>query len=45
MQQPELFTVALVLWGGILIFLVYLLWKMMRVENTVKRLIQVQEQE
>ncbi len=45
MQQPELFTVALVLWGGILIFLAYLLWKMMRVENSVNRLIQVQEQE
>ncbi len=45
MQQPELFTVAIILWGGIILFLFYLLMKMMKVENTVKRLIQTQDQE
>ncbi|MFW9918981.1 MAG: hypothetical protein ACFFED_05230 [Candidatus Thorarchaeota archaeon] len=45
MQQPELFTVALILWGCILIFLFYLMMKMMKVENAVRRLVNTQEQE
>jgi hypothetical protein len=45
MQQPELLAVALVLWGGILVFLFYLLTRMMRIENNVKQLIRAQEED
>ena len=38
MQQQELFLVASILWGGILIFLLYLFIRMLRLESTMKRL-------
>ena len=38
MQQVELFTVAAVLWGGIAIFLLWLFYRMNRIEDTMKRL-------
>ncbi len=44
MQQTELFTVAMILWGGILIFLAYLLIRMNRIENAMKRL-KIEDQE
>lgn len=44
-MQPDLLAVALILWGGILIFLFYLLTKMMRIENGVRQLIQSQNEE
>ncbi len=44
-MQPDLLAVALVLWGGILVFLFYLLTKMVRIENNVRQLIQSQSEE
>ncbi len=44
MQQLELFTVAIILWGGILVFLFYLFIKMMRIQTTVERLVQQDEE-
>ncbi|MFW9847763.1 MAG: hypothetical protein ACFFF4_01400 [Candidatus Thorarchaeota archaeon] len=40
MQQQDLFIVASILWGGILIFILYLFIRMVRLENTMKRLTQ-----
>ena len=40
MQQQDLFLVASILWGGILIFILYLFIRMVRLENTMKRLTQ-----
>jgi hypothetical protein len=40
MQQQDLFLVASILWGGIVIFLLYLFIRMMRLENTMNRLTQ-----
>ncbi|MCK5238968.1 MAG: hypothetical protein KAR33_05425 [Candidatus Thorarchaeota archaeon] len=40
MQQQELLLVASILWGGILIFLLYLFIRMLRLESTMKRLTQ-----
>jgi hypothetical protein len=36
MQQLELFTVAAILWGGVMIFLLYLLLRMMGIEKQIK---------
>lgn len=44
-MQPDLLAVALVLWGGILVFLFYLLTKMVRIENSVRQLVQSQSEE
>lgn len=44
-MQPDLLAVALVLWGGILVFLFYLLTRMVRIENNVRQLIQSQREE
>lgn len=38
MQQVELFTVAAILWGGMIIFLLYLLLKMQGIEKQIKML-------
>jgi hypothetical protein len=44
MQQLELFTVAAILWGGVMIFLLYLLLKMQGIERQM-RIIGVQQEE
>jgi hypothetical protein len=36
MQQIELFTVAIILWGGIFVFLAYLLLRMIGIEKQLK---------
>ena len=36
MQQVELFVVAVIFWGGIFAFLVYLLLRMMGIEKQLK---------
>jgi hypothetical protein len=36
MQQLELFTVAAILWGGVMVFLLYLLLRMMGIEKQIK---------
>ena len=36
MQQVELFGVAVILWGGIFVFLLYLLTRMMGIEKQLK---------
>ncbi|MFW9963911.1 MAG: hypothetical protein ACFFCX_10130 [Candidatus Sifarchaeia archaeon] len=36
MQQFELFVVAVIFWGGIFAFLVYLLFRMMGIEKQLK---------
>lgn len=36
MQQIELFVVALIFWGGIFIFLAYLLLRMLSIEKQLK---------
>ena len=36
MQQIELFAVAIILWGGIFSFLVYLAYKMMGINKQLK---------
>ena len=36
MQQFELFVVAVILWGGIFAFLVYLLLRMVGIEKQLK---------
>ncbi|MHA3962353.1 MAG: hypothetical protein AM325_002330 [Candidatus Thorarchaeota archaeon SMTZ1-45] len=36
MQQVELFIVAVIFWGGIFAFLVYLLLRMMGIEKQLK---------
>ncbi|MDF1539874.1 MAG: hypothetical protein P1Q69_13320 [Candidatus Thorarchaeota archaeon] len=45
MQQLELFTVASILWGGILVFLLYLFIRMVKLETTMKRITQSMDQE
>ncbi|MFW9909413.1 MAG: hypothetical protein ACFFEF_12635 [Candidatus Thorarchaeota archaeon] len=45
MQQIELFAVASILWGGILIFLFYLFVRMMRLESKMKKFTQNLDQE
>lgn len=48
MQEFELFellTVASILWGGILVFLLYLFVRMAKLETTVKRITQNMDQE
>ncbi|MHA1577692.1 MAG: hypothetical protein ACTSU3_10060 [Candidatus Thorarchaeota archaeon] len=36
MQQVELFVVAVILWGGIFVFLLYLLLRMVGIEKQLK---------
>ncbi|MGY5872583.1 MAG: hypothetical protein RTV72_10075 [Candidatus Thorarchaeota archaeon] len=36
MQQVELFIVAVIFWGGIFVFLLYLLMRMMNLEKQLK---------
>ena len=36
MQQSELFIVAVIFWGGIFVFLLYLLMRMMNIEKQLK---------
>ncbi|MFW9964012.1 MAG: hypothetical protein ACFFCX_10635 [Candidatus Sifarchaeia archaeon] len=36
MQQVELFVVAVIFWGGIFVFLVYLLLRMMGIEKQLR---------
>ncbi|MHA1949911.1 MAG: hypothetical protein ACW99G_06010 [Candidatus Thorarchaeota archaeon] len=36
MQQVELFVVAIILWGGIFTFLLYLLFRMVGIEKQLK---------
>ena len=36
MQQVELFVVAVILWGGIFVFLLYLLMRMVGIEKQLK---------
>ncbi len=36
MQQVELFVVAVILWGGIFAFLLYLLMRMVGIEKQIK---------
>lgn len=36
MQQVELFIVAIILWGGIFVFLLYLLLRMAGIEKQLK---------
>jgi hypothetical protein len=44
MQQLELFTVAAILWGGMMIFLLYLLLRMQGIEKQMK-IIETREEE
>ena len=38
MQQVELFAVATILWGGIAAFLLWLFFRMNKIESTMKKL-------
>jgi uncharacterized integral membrane protein len=37
MQQVGLFAVAAILWGGVMVYLVYLVFRMLALEKQIKR--------